>query len=206
MNLPFTKKYEKNYPDVSCSCIPSSNNCTTSAEMEVVPDEIYVNVELKEYQKKGESKKDLETIKNQFLGYCKSVGIPDSVISIESYSGSDSYYNIRKKKKNTDLFAGITYQIKFNSSKLTDNLVEKLGDDATQIFVIASVSHSRIIEFRRQLKTKVVQAAKEKGVYPTEAIGEKLGEAVTIVEPTEWQPLLYSNFSANSQSNVRYSP
>ena len=172
--------------------------------MEVVPDEMYVNVELKEYQKKGESKKDLETIKNQFLGYCKSVGIPDSVISIESYSGSGSYYNIRKK--NTDLFAGITYQIKFNSSKLTDNLVEKLGDDATQIFVIASVSHSRIIEFRRQLKTKAVQAAKEKGVYLTEAIGEKLGEAVTIVEPTEWQPLLSSNFSANSQSNVRYSP
>ena len=35
--------------------------------MEIIPDEIYVNIQLKEYQKRGEDKKDIEAIKTQFL-------------------------------------------------------------------------------------------------------------------------------------------
>lgn len=159
---------------------PKTITVSGSAEMEIVPDEIYVNIELKEYQKKSESKKDLETIKSQFLEFCKQAGIPDSAINIESYSGNSYYYTARRKKKSPDLFAGITYQVKFNSSKPMDQLVEKLDDEATQNFAIAKVSHSRIVEFRKQLKIKSVQAAKEKAVYLTESVGEKTGEAITI--------------------------
>jgi hypothetical protein len=50
--------------------------------MEIIPDEIYVNITLREYQKRGENKKDIETIKTTFLENCKAVGLPDSVISI----------------------------------------------------------------------------------------------------------------------------
>lgn len=184
---------------------PKTITVSGSAEMEIVPDEIYVNIELKEYQKKGESKKDLETIKSQFLESCKSAGIPDSAISIASYSGNSNYYTARKKKKSGDLFAGITYQLKFSSSKTMDNLVENLDDDATQRFIIAKASHSRIIEFRKQLKIKAVQAAKEKAIYLTESVGEKLGEAITIAEPVEWLPDQYSNTFSNTYSNENYS-
>ncbi|MEI9945988.1 MAG: SIMPL domain-containing protein [Chitinophagaceae bacterium] len=167
-----------------------------SAEMEVVPDEIYVNIELREYQKKGEAKKDIETIKTQFLEYCKAANIPDSAISIASYSGYNNYYNFRRKK-NIDMNASITYQVKFRSSKTMDDLVERLDDNATQSFVIASTSHSKIIEYRKQLKIKAVQAAKDKGIYLTEAVGEKLGEAITITEPSEGE--IYNQYS---QSNM----
>ena len=155
-----------------------------SAEMEIVPDEIYVNVELKEYQKKGENKKGIETIKTQFLEACKAVGIPDSLISIVSYAGNNPYF-WKKRKKDPDLFAGITYQVKFKNSELMDKLVEKLDDDATQGFLIVSTSHSKMTEYRRQLKIAAVKAAKEKGIYLTEAVGEKLGEAIKINEPDE---------------------
>ena len=66
-----------------------------------------------------------------------------------------------------------------------DKLVEKLDDDATQNFLIVSTNHSKIAEYRRQLKIAAVKAAKEKGMYLTEAVGEKLGEAITIKEPDE---------------------
>ncbi len=164
---------------------PKTIAVSGSAEMEIIPDEIYVNIELREYQKKGDDKKDLETIKTNFLESCKAAGIADSVISIVSFSGFNSYYFIRKKNKNPNLFADITYQVKFKSSDLMDRLVEKLDDDATQNFLIVATSHSKITEFRRQLKIKAVQAAKDKGNYLTEAIGEKLGEAITIKEPNE---------------------
>lgn len=162
---------------------PKTITVSGSAEMEIIPDEIYVNITLREYQKKGESKKELETIKTQFLEYCKSAGIPDSVISISSFTGYNNYYNFRRKKKDNDLMASIVYQVKFKDSKTMDLLVEKLDDEATQNFVIASTSHSKMTEFRKQLKIKAIQAAKDKGIYLTEAIGEKLGAAITINEP-----------------------
>ena len=46
---------------------PKTINVSGSADMEIIPDEIYVQVDLKEYKKKGESKVELEKIKSDFL-------------------------------------------------------------------------------------------------------------------------------------------
>jgi uncharacterized protein YggE len=176
---------------------PKTISVSGSAEMEVVPDEIFVNIVLTEYQKRGEAKKDLETIKAQFLDYCKQTGTADSLISIVFYSGynNNSYYYIRKRNKNADLYNTITYQVKFRDAKLMDDLVDKLDDNATQSFQIVATSHSRINEFRKQLKIRAVQAAKEKGIYLTEAVGEKLGEPISIVEPAETKaPVPYNSY------------
>ena len=99
--------------------------------------------------------------------------------------------------------SSITYQVKFKDSKTMDALVEKLDDEATQNFQIFATSHSKIMEFRKQLKIKAVQAAKDKGVYLTEAIGEKLGEAVTVKEPDENQ-FLPKAMNAMAASNAMY--
>ena len=164
---------------------PKTITVSGSAEMEIVPDEIYVNITLREYQKRGESKKEIEVIKTHFLESCQAIGLPDSAISIFAFTGYTNYYSFKKRKKDPDMHSSITYQIKFKSSELLDKLVERLDDEATQNFIIAKTSHSKMAEFRRQLKVKAVQAAKDKGVYLTEAVGERLGEAVTIVEPDE---------------------
>ncbi len=169
----------------SANPFPRTITVSGSAEIEIVPDEIYVNITLREYQKRGENKKDIETIKTQFLEHCSSTGIPDSVISIASYTGYNNYYQFRKRKKDPNLMAGITYQVKFKDSKTMDALVEKLDDEATQSFIIVNTSHSNIAEFRKQLKIKAVKAAKDKAIYLSEAINEKIGPAVTITEPAE---------------------
>ncbi len=179
-------------PGYAVNPFPKTITVNGSAELEIVPDEIYVQIRLMEYQKKGDPKRDLEKIKADFLAACKAVGLSDSLISIASYAGNNNYYEV-KKKKAPDMLAEITYQIKFSGSKQMDQLVEKLDDEATKSFRIVSTSHSRITELKKQLKIKSIQAAREKGVYLTEAIGEKLGEAVTINEPAEWIQPMYSN-------------
>ncbi len=188
---------------------PKTITVTGSASMDIIPDEIYVNVVLQEYQKKSESKKDIETIKSQFLDNCRQAGIPDSSISIVAFTGAGNYYIWRKRKRDNDLQSSITYQVKFKSSTLMDALVDKLDDEATQSFQVVRTSHSRMSEFRRQLKIKAVQAAKEKGIYLTDAIGEKLGEAITINEPQDPNTDLVSrrdNYNIPvSQSNVAFS-
>lgn len=162
-------------------------NVTGIAEMEVVPDEIYVQVTLQEYDKKGAGKIGLDQIKSQFLEACKSIGLTEKEISVQSYSGADGNFWIYKKKKkqNPDLKASIVYSIKLSSVKTMDALVNKLDDEATQDFSIAKVSHSQLTAFKKQLNEEAIKAAKNKAIYLAAAIDEQIGNAITISEPIE---------------------
>jgi uncharacterized protein YggE len=113
-----------------------------------------------------------------------SIGIPENDISIQGYQGWDGNYWWYKKhnKKNPDMMASIIYQVKLSSTRKMDELVAKLDDEATENFSIARVSHSKIQDYKKQLKIEAVKAAKEKASYLADAIGEKAGEAVTINE------------------------
>ena len=189
----------------TCNPYPKTVTVTGSSEMEIVPDEIYVQVDLREYKKKGENKVELEKIKNDFLEKCKTIGIADSAISIASYEGSNyNYWYWKKRKKDPDMYAGIAYQIKFKESKKMDLLIDVLDDEATSNFQIVKATHSKIQEYRRQLKIQAIKAAKEKGIYLTEAISEKLGEAVTITEPYENEMIssLENNIRLSQYSNA----
>ena len=169
-----------------CYPFPKTISVTGSASMEVIPDEIYVQVDLREYKKKGEDKTELEKIKSDFLANCKAVGIPDNDISVASYDGYNLANIWQRRKKDPELLASISYQIKFSNTKLIDDLVNKLDDQATNNFRITRTSHSKITEYRRQLKVQAVKAAKEKAQYLTEAVNEQLGQAIEINEPEEF--------------------
>lgn len=162
-------------------------NVNGSASMEVTPDEIYVQVDLREYTKKNGDKIDIESIRNNFLASAKSIGLKDSDVSIQSYQGWDGNYwwYKKNKKQNPDMKASIVYQVKLSSVNKMNELVDKLDDEATQNFSISKVSHSKIEEFKKQLKIGAVKAAKDKAIYLAEAINEHVGEAITINDPGE---------------------
>jgi uncharacterized protein YggE len=176
---------------------PKTITVTGSAEMEIIPDEIYVQVDLKEYEKKGQGKINIENIKRNFLDNVKAIGIPDSLVSIAAYDGFGGNPWLRKKNKKNELLASISYQIKIKTSKQLDDLVDKLDDEATTNFYILRTSHSKLTELRKQLKIQAIKAAKEKAQYLTEAINEKAGEAVTINEPTEYYQPYYNTMRSN---------
>jgi uncharacterized protein YggE len=162
-------------------------NVSGVAEMEVIPDEIYVQVDLREYDKKGGGKVDIDAIKNNFLKAVLSIGVNESDISVQGYQGWDGNLWIyrKNKKKNPDLKASITYQVKLATTRKMDELVQKLDDEATQNFFISRVSHSKLQEFKKQLKVQAVKAARDKATYLADAINEKAGEAILINEPNE---------------------
>lgn len=177
---------------------PRTITVTGSAEMEVVPDEIYVQVELREYDKKGSGKVPLDKIREAFLQSVRATGIPDSLISIAAYDGTNGNPWWRKKAKKEELYASIAYQLKLKSSRQVDELVNRLDDNATQNFFIQRTASSRMEELRRQLKIQAVKAAREKAAYLSEALNEQLGVAVTINEPVEYfTPYYAMNRTAN---------
>ncbi len=161
-----------------------------SSETEVVPDEIYVQVDLLEYTKKNGGKIDINTIKNNFLAACKSIGLSEKEVTVQSYQGYDNnYWWLRKnKKKDPDMKAGITYFIKVASVNKLDELVSKMDDEATQNFFISKASYSKMNELKKDLKIAAVKAAREKAIYLSEALGEHIGEALTINDPMEYNP------------------
>lgn len=177
---------------------PKTITVNGSAELEIVPDEINVQVDLKEYEKKGQGKVTIDKIRQDFLKAVRSLGLPDSAIVIAGYDGVNGNPWWRKKNKLKDeLYSSITYQVKLRSSAQVDQLVDKLDDAATQNFFIQSTSHSKLTEFRKQLKIQAVKAAKEKAIYLAEAINEKIGDAVTINEPNEFYQPYYANMRSN---------
>lgn len=171
---------------------PKTITVTGTAEREVVPDEIYVNVLLREYDKKGQGKIPIDRIKQDFLNAVKAVGIPDSLVSIAAYDAYQANPWLRKKKKKEELFASITYQLKLRNSRQMDDLVNRLDDDATQNFYIQKTTHSQLEAFKKQLKIEAVKNAKEKAGYLAGAIDEKIGTAITINEPHEYYQPYYN--------------
>lgn len=187
-------------------------NVNGTAQLEITPDEIYVQVELREYTKKNGDKIDIETIRNQFLAAAKSMGIADSDVVIQGYSGWDGNYwwYQQNKKKNPDMKAGINYEVKVKSVDDMDKLVDKLDDQATQNFSISRVWHSNMDQIKKQLKIEAVKAAKAKATYLAEAIGEHVGQALTINDPNENnqypQPLYYANKVMTAQAEDNAAP
>jgi len=189
---------------------PTQKSITVTgvAETEVVPDEIYVQVDLREYDKKGFGKIGIDSIKRNFLAACRSIGLPDSTITLQAYQGYDnSYWLMRKtRKKDPDLKASISYTIKLSTVKTMDALVDVLDDEATQNFFIAKVDYSKATELKKQLKISAIKAAKAKAIYLTEAIDEHLGGAVTITDIEDRVTAYDNSYIAQTRvgANVNY--
>ncbi len=179
---------------------PRTITANGSAEMEIVPDEIYVQVYLKEYEKKGSGKVGIDKIRQDFLTAVRSLGLSDDAVSVAGYDAYNGNPWLRKRNKKEELYAGMTYQVKLRNTAQVDQLVDKLDDNATQNFYISRVSHSKVEEFRKNLKIGAIKAAKEKAQYLADAVNESVGVAVTINEPNEYMPQPYYNAMA---SNVR---
>lgn len=165
---------------------------TGSAEIEVVPDEIYVNFSLQEYYNKAKEKINIDAIQKDFLDKCTNAGITKDRIQIQNMSGFDqsSWYWRKMKKEQPDMMATTTYLIKFSTAGDIDKLVNTIDDNATQNMYISKTANSKIEDYRKDIKIKALQAAKAKAQYLCESIGEKVGIALYIkeIEEGDYQP------------------
>lgn len=176
---------------------PRTITVSGSAEMEITPDEIYVQVYLKEYDKKGGGKVSIDKIRQDFLTAVRSLNLPDSAITVSRYDANNYNPWWRKKNKKEELYASITYQVMLSKTAQIDRLVDLLDDNATQNFYISRTTHSRLEEFRKQLKIQAVRAAKEKALYLAGALNENVGVAITINEPGEYYQPYYNDMASN---------
>jgi uncharacterized protein YggE len=72
---------------------------------------------------------------------------------------------------------------------------------------IGELNNTNIEEYKKQVKIKALQAAKEKAKYLVESMGKQLGDVVSIVELGEGfnQPIFASTMLRGVQTNTQES-
>lgn len=181
-----------------------------SAEMEVLPDEIYLRIALKEY-KDGTKKVNMDKLESQLVKAVQELGLSKENLQVENIYGYNWDW---RKKKSDDFLATKSFRLKLKDVKMINNLVEKLDPEGVNSMNITEVSHSKIKEFKNDLKLQALKAAKEKAKYLLEGIGEELGSALEIQEidfgdyrPVYERSIAYAKSSADEpeyQSDLEY--
>ena len=152
---------------------------TGSAQSEITPDIIYVGISLKEYYNGNKKAADIDELEKQLLEAVVKAGIPKENLFINNVSG----YNYSwERKKNPNFAAGKQYRLKLTDPSKFNQVLGALDPKSIEYTNIESYEHSKIAEYRKELKIKALQAAKEKAAYLAETLGDKVGDALDIQE------------------------
>ena len=172
---------------------------TGSAEQEVLPDEIYVTVSLREYfkDKDNKNKIDIMVLEKQLQKAVEEAGIPKENFTIGAINGNREWWG---KKKPTTFLEGKSYILKVANLYKIDGIVSKVDEKGISYTNIDRYEFSKIEQLRKEIKIKALQAAKEKAKYLLEGVGEQMGEVLEIIEIDQSyspQPV-YSNMMMRS--------
>jgi len=151
---------------------------TGTAEMEIVPDEIYFRIVLKEYQK-DKNKVPIDKLEKELNQAIVSAGIAKEDFTIEQVSGISWS---KKKKDDAELYNSKSFIVKVSTPGKIDELLNKVNPESIYSIEIRNYSHSKIEEYKKQLKIAAIKAAKAKAIYLLEAIDEKIGVVIEVNE------------------------
>ncbi|WP_220392835.1 SIMPL domain-containing protein [Chitinophaga lutea] len=155
---------------------------TGTAEMEITPDEITLNITLREYMKNKTSKVAITTLEAQLQKAVADAGIPKENFTIANVFGYNYDQWWRKKKNDVDFMARKQYSLKLNRLDKVNAILAAVDDEGIESVNIASYTHSKMDEYRKQVKMNALKAAKNKAEYLLGAIDEKIAGVIEVQE------------------------
>ncbi|MBT29241.1 MAG: SIMPL domain-containing protein [Thalassobius sp.] len=165
------------------------------AEMEVVPDEIYLKVLISE--KDTKDKVSLEEQEKAMIKELKNLGIDvEKNVSVIDLSSNFQSYWLKK----TDIINGKEYQIKVKDATTAGKIFKAMENINISNMFVDHVAHSEIEKFRREVKVAAIKAAKEKASDLANAIDQQVGRALYIEEIPNYN--INQNFRRAEVSNI----
>ncbi|MDW7694068.1 SIMPL domain-containing protein [Flammeovirgaceae bacterium SG7u.111] len=150
---------------------------TGTAEQKVVPDQIYISINLKE-REEGKVKITIEKQENDLKKALGEINVPLEDLSLSDANAE--FVKIKWKKK--DVIASNNYLLKVGDAVTVGKVFEKLDELKIEDAYIAKVHHSKMDSLNKEVKILAIKAAKNKAEYLLEAIGENLGKPQIIRE------------------------
>jgi hypothetical protein len=153
-----------------------------SAEIEITPDEIYLDIALREYYKTKTTKIDISTLEKQLEKAVADAGLPKESLTIENVYGYNYEQWWRKKKNDPDFLARKKYRLKLNKLDKVNIIMAGVDAEGIESVKIASFTHSKMEDYRKEAKMKALQAANAKASYLLGAIDEKIDGVLEVQE------------------------
>lgn len=150
-----------------------------NAEMEVTPDEIYIGISLKEYQRDVRKKVSIEELEAQLQKAVIKACIATEDFMINNISAYNNYWD---KKKDPTFLASKQYTIKVKDLSKLNSVIAEIDAKGIAYTNIERYAYSKEESLKQELKIKALKQAKTKAGYLVESIGEKLGGALEISE------------------------
>jgi hypothetical protein len=150
---------------------------TGTSETEIVPDEIFVTIILKERF----DGKDKITIEKQ-EGDLKA-GLTELNIALSNLTLNDANADYRKVKAGKkDLIAMKSFLLKLTDVGTLDKVYKKLDAQNVEDAYISKLNHTKLQEFAKENRIKAIKAAKDKVDYLLAAVGQQAGKPLLINE------------------------
>lgn len=143
-----------------------------TAEMLVEPDEVVFDIVLQ-----TNDKNSLQDAEKKFFEILKKNNIKTDDVNFTSAGNNYWYYwwNNRNSFRKS-------FQIKLNPKTQVLSFLEDLNQKWVSAVSLSDKTHSKISEYRKEVKIKAMKAAKEKANYLLESIGNKAGKPIEIIE------------------------
>lgn len=167
---------------------------TGNAEMEVVPDEIYIRIVINEKDNKGkvsveqQEKEMFRSLKNLGLDLDKDMVVQDMASDLQSYF----------LRKNTVLTAK-TYQLKVSDAATLVKVFQTLNGIGISDLNIERTDVSNMKQLRQQIRGEAARAARVNAETLAEALGQQAGKAI-YVQDYSYNVRPYANVMLKARS------
>jgi uncharacterized protein YggE len=166
---------------------------TGTAELDIIPDQIYLEMTLKE-DYKGKDKITISEQEEELKKALIKIGIDITNLSLTDANAD--YVRVRWSKK--DILTKRDYTLIVSNAKILVKVLQELDKLDINEAHITKVNHSKIDSLKREVRISAIKAAKEKSDYLLNAIGEETGKPLIISEtPTP----AYSNVNRSMRSS-----
>lgn len=155
------------------------------AKIEIVPDQIYLNINLSE--KDTKNKESVDKLEKEMLNTLTKIGLDiEKQVSVVDFTSNFQTYFLKKK----DIMKSKSYQVIVHDTKTLSNLYRSLEEIGISNINIEKVDHSKIEALKLELKVKAIKSAKAKAKALTAALDQEIGKAIYINESS------YSTYQA----------
>jgi len=147
------------------------------AEMEIIPDIIYLRIIIDE--KDNKAKVSLEAKEKSMLQVLHNIGVDTkNEVSVIDYASNFKAHWI----KATNIMTSKEYEVLVHNGKMVARVFIELEKLEISNISVNRLDHSKIEEYREQVKINAIKAAKSKAQNLLTAIDEKAGKALYIQE------------------------
>ena len=178
---------------------------STTVEREVTPNELYLQITIREKDYKG--KKTLEEMQEAMIGALKTNHIDIQECLTLNYMGSEIGYKTFSKSIKSQTEA--TYMLKLNDAATMQNVISSLEERQISDIELVQTRYTGEKELRKEMGIEAMQQAKAEAQMLAEAIGQEAGKAMTInywMNSSQTQPRMYKARMSNFVDGMESEP